>query len=269
MEETEAGDPTSSAGPIIYSRHGRLGIVTLSRPAVVNALDLETVRALKQTIQASIEESSALVITGAGGNFSAGADLKELFTNHADRAWLRAFVKSVNDAFNVIESSPVPTIAAVEGVAFAGGFELLQAVDFVVAAHDARLGDMHVNYSLVPGAGGSQRLPRLIGMRRAKHLLMLPDEMSAAAAREIGLVDDVVPSGQALSRAIELAERVTERPRSTLAALKSMLHHGRNMPMLDALAFEQQCFLDYLSEPESLAGLASFLSRHDKAASQS
>src|SRR6202023_1942492 len=115
--------------------------------------------------------------------------------NYGDNAWLSGFVAAINDAFDAVEAAQVPTVAAVEGVAFAGGFELLQAVDFVVAGRTARLGDMHVNFSLVPGGGGSQRLPRLIGLKRARRLLMLPDEISAEGAHDLGLVDEFVATG--------------------------------------------------------------------------
>lgn len=193
------------------SVEGRVGHVSLNRPEARNALDLRTVEELEEALRRLEDAARVIVIRGAGGNFCAGADLKYVSDNRRDGPTMRRFIEQINRAFNRAEKSPVPVVAAVEGYALAGGFELLQACDVVVLAEDAVLGDQHANFGLMPGGGGSQRLPRLVGRQRALGLLLSGEWISGRQAVEWGLAYRAVPAGDLESEVGALASRLAER----------------------------------------------------------
>jgi len=153
---------------------GKVGHVLLNRPQVLNALNYTVVLELEQAVRELETRARVILIEGAGDHFCAGADLRYV----AETDKLRELIEQINRAFFAIERAPIPVVAAVHGYALAGGFELMQACDVVIVADNATIGDQHSNFGLIPGGGGSQRLPRLIGRQRA-----LPSGPSEASCR--------------------------------------------------------------------------------------
>ena len=157
-----------------------------------------------------------------------------------------------------IESLPMPVIAAVNGLALAGGLELVLCCDLVLAAESARLGDAHANYGLLPGAGSSVRLPRKIGPTRAKHLLFTGELLPASALVEAGLVNRVVPDGELDAAAQKLGEALAEKSPLTLRAMKRLVDDGLEQPSQTALRLEQLALAAHLSSRDVREGLRAF-----------
>jgi enoyl-CoA hydratase/carnithine racemase len=183
---------------------GPVAWVTLDRPEVLNALDLRLLADLRgacDRVEAT-PDIRACVLTGAGRAFSVGADIALLRTafDAGRRGALHGFLEAVNHTMARIEALPVPTVAAVNGLARAGGFELLLACDLAVAVADARLGDVHTAFGVMPGGGSTHRLPRRIGEQAAKELIWSSRWLSGSEAADIGLVLRAVPSDKSAMR---------------------------------------------------------------------
>ena len=173
--------------------HARL---TLNRPEKHNPLDGELIGALSDTLAGLAEDPALRVVTlqGAGKSFCAGADLKFFLGILEDAPALNAYIRKFKTTMAQLEHFPVPVIAVVHGYVLAGGLELMLSCDLTLAAEDAMIGDQHINFGLLPGGGGSQRLPRLLGMRTAKDLMLLVTRISGAAAAGRGLVNSAAPA---------------------------------------------------------------------------
>ena len=179
-----------------------------------------------------------VTLTAAGRAFCAGADLKAVRELSPDPVKWNDFMRLWHRVFNRIEALPVPVIAGVHGLALAGGLELVLVVDLVVADESARLGDQHANFGLVAGGGGSQRLPRLIGARRAKELMLLGGWLSAAQALEWGLVNRVVPAGRLAAAVDEMAVALAGKSRSGNRTVKALVDRGLDTDLGKGLALE-------------------------------
>ena len=196
--------------------------VVLNRPAQLNAISPSLLQDLDRACD-EVERNPAvraMTLTAAGRAFCAGADLKAVRELSPDPVKWNEFMRLWHRVFNRLEALPVPVVAGVHGFALAGGLELALVVDLVVADESARLGDQHANFGLVAGGGGSQRLPRLIGARRAKELMLLGGWLSAAQSLEWGLVNRVVPDDKLAEETDRLARQIAERGAQALAAVK-------------------------------------------------
>jgi len=197
----------SCEGRIFLEITSSVATLTINRPNKLNAIDSGVLTGIR-TALAGIEDDSsirALILRGAGRAFSAGGDLGEVSALVSDKTRFSKFLDYWHESLLLLQDSPVPSIAAVHGFAYAGGLELTQACDFVVLGRSAVLGDQHANFGLIAGGGGSQRLPRLIGARRAKELMLLGGWVDAAQALHWGLVNRVAPAGQVAAAAEALA----------------------------------------------------------------
>ncbi|GAB7007855.1 enoyl-CoA hydratase/isomerase family protein [Nocardioides sp. AN3] len=204
-------------------------------------------------------EVKALIISGAGRGFCAGADLDYLHDILEDNARYFDFVQRFNRLFLLIEDAPIPVIAMVHDLALAGGLELLLACDFAVAAEDARIGDQHGTYGLMPGGGSTQRLPRRIGLLRAKEMLFAADWISGARAAEIGLVLSAVPRDDLEACTWALARRFVDKSRRCTALTKRAVQRGLHLPMREALQQEAHAVSEYFtSSPSQMIGLEAF-----------
>ncbi|MDB4979807.1 MAG: Enoyl-CoA hydratase/isomerase, partial [Myxococcales bacterium] len=186
----------ASDGPVLLEVLGATAVVTLNRPAAANALSCELVGALGHAFARvrGDEDVRAVIVTGAGEKaFCAGADLKERRAMTLEET--RSFLRALNTVVDAIAAFPKPTIAAINGAAFGGGLELALACDFRVCVDTAEMGLTEVKLGIMPGAGGTQRLPRLIGVAAAKEMILLGRRIGSARAKEIGLVSAVVPAG--------------------------------------------------------------------------
>lgn len=235
--------------------------LTLARADKLNPLDWATVRELKAAV-AEIEklpDIGAVVITGSGRSFSAGGDLDGYVALYRQPDRFREFLEDFFAMLDAIETSSKIYIAAVNGVCVAGGLELLLACDLVIAAASARIGDGHLNFGQLPGAGGSQRLPRAIGLSRAKHLILTGRLLTASEAERIGLVNEVVPD-DGLDGAIDaLVEQLAEKSRVGLRGAKRLTNLTLTADLADGLRQEMVYVHRYATtEPDATEGLVAF-----------
>lgn len=223
--------------------------IRLNRPGRLNAVHLELLNELEAAFAEAVRESEAIVLGATGRSFCAGADLAALRRYVEEPAVLREFLETWERVCFGIERCPRPVVAAVQGFAVAGGLELLLCCDVIFAARSAEFGDLHVQNGLIPGGGGTVRLPRAIGLPRAMYMLLKPQTMSAEAARAIGLVSEVVEDGSLASAAREFARTLTG-PRAVAAAVLKKLARGAvEVDIGRGLADERDYLLKRLDDP--------------------
>lgn len=228
---------------LIVDRQGAVLTLTLNRPEVRNALDARTIDDLRRAMLAAKHDDDvrAIVVTGAGGKaFAAGADIKELAGLTPDLA--RDFALRGQHVFDLIEGVGKPVIAAINGYALGGGCELAMACTIRIAADTAVMGQPEIDLGLIPGYGGTQRLPRLIGSGRGLELLLTGARVSAAEAHRLGLVNEVVPAADLMSRASSLAATLASKPPLAVKYILDAVHRGTSMPLADALRLEATLF---------------------------
>jgi enoyl-CoA hydratase len=232
--------------------------LTLSRPERLNALGaqlVEELRAALDTVEAG--GARALILTGAGERaFCAGADLKERAALDAAGRW--AHNRAVNDCNSQLARLQIPTIAALNGVALGGGLELALACDFRLAAEHAALGLPEVGLGIIPGAGGTQRLPRLIGPARAKELILTGQRISAAQALAWGLVSQVTAAAELLPAAEALAATIVRNSPLALAYAKAAIDVGLECSLEQGLRYETAAIRATLASEDYRIGLAAF-----------
>jgi len=236
-------------------------ILVLKNPPV-NALSTSVLAGLDQRVAelASDPKVRAVILTGDGQYFSAGADLKEMAT--LDLTSAPALVRRTHDLFGRLASLPAPVIAAVNGLALGGGLELALACDLRIAGESAKLGAPEVNYGLMPAYGGTQRLPRLVGVPKAKELIFTGAMISAAEALKIGLVNKTVPAGQELRAARDLAHTIAQKAPKAVRASKTAIADGVSRPLADGLELETRLFESEVLSSEDLAeGILAFAER--------
>ena len=244
---------------VVVDYRGSTAWVTLNRPEVRNALSLGVNLKLQELATDFNEDESirAIVLTGTGDKaFCAGADLKERRGVEAARAGV--YINAIATAINDWAKLRRPTICAMNGSAYGGGLELALACDFRILVEGAEVGLTEVKLGIMPGGGGTQRLPRLIGEARAKEMVMLGRRTSAARAFEIGLVHQVAPRA-GLVAAVDalLAELATCAPLSVKLA-KSAIERGLDVPLEEGLNIERECYDVTLFSDDRDEGLAAF-----------
>ena len=239
---------------------GGIARVVLNRPAQLNAISPSLLQDLDRVCD-EVERSSAvraMTLTAAGRAFCAGADLKAVRELSPDPVKWNEFMRLWHRVFNRLEALPVPVVAGVHGFALAGGLELALVVDLVVADESARLGDQHANFGLVAGGGGSQRLPRLIGARRAKELMLLGGWLSAAQSLEWGLVNRVAPAGRLEAEVDELATSLADKSSSGNRTVKALVDRGLDMDLGKGLALELDLVAEHMRSADAAEGLRAF-----------
>jgi enoyl-CoA hydratase len=250
---------------LLAERRGAALWLTINRPHALNALTDEVAEAMSTALRSAVTDPSvrAVVITATGRAFCSGADLKNVNASitGADQTDQIAFTARLAALFNEIEASKLPVIAAVNGVALAGGLELMLACDLVVAAESAKIGDGHANYGLLPGGGSSVRLPRRIGSTRAKYLLFTGDLLSARELEAAGLVNAVV-SDDALDSAVEeLVVKLADKSPLGLSRMKWLVNDGLEQPTSTALGLELALSDAHRFSDDMREGLAAFIEK--------
>jgi len=238
-----------------------VGLATFNRPSVMNALDARTLDELDGVV-GEVERGAAraLLLTGAGDRaFVAGADIAAMARMSAEEG--RAFGERGYAVLERLERLPVPTVAAVNGFALGGGCEVALACDLVYASERARFGLPEVGLGLVPGFGGTQRLPRRVGPMRALELLMTGEACDAARARELGLVLEVLPADRLLAHAREQVGKILGRGPAAVALVKRLVHAGAALPLAAACELERQGFAAAFASGEAREGLRAFLEK--------
>ncbi|MGH7322142.1 MAG: enoyl-CoA hydratase/isomerase family protein [Candidatus Rokuibacteriota bacterium] len=242
-------------------------MLTIERPQVKNALDLRTIDVLAETVDGLVRDASlrAVVLTGAGDTFISGGDIKD-FLRLDDAQAGRGMAERMQSVLALLEALEVPVIAAIEGLALGGGAETCLACDMRVAGRSAQIGFKQVSLGIMVGWGGGQRLLRLVGRSQALRLLLTGAVIGAEEAMRIGLVDEVVPAGEALSRASELAREIARQPAAAVRATKRAVHHVADMTRAEAAAFEARCFGTLWASPDHRQAVAALLERRPRAA---
>ena len=234
-------------------------LLGLDRPAAKNALGRQLLGEFRDALEALKADRGARVVvlhSLVDGVFCAGADLKERATMAQPE--VERFVKGLRAAFTALEDLPQPTIAAIEGAALGGGLEMALACDLRVAGGDAKLGLPETGLAIIPGAGGTQRLPRLIGRSKAKDLIFTGRRLNATAAEALGLVDHAAPAGQVLAKALELAREILPNGPVALRAAKAAINRGLELDREAAMAVERACYAEVIPTKDRLEGLAAF-----------
>jgi methylglutaconyl-CoA hydratase len=245
---------------ILYSPlDNGIAIITLHRPQAANALSIAMLTELQQLLQTLKFQRSirCVIVTGSGEKaFCAGADLKE--RAGMNETEVRKTVALIRETINEFEQLPQPVICAMNGAAFGGGLELALACDIRIAADSAKLGLTETSLGIIPGAGGTQRLPRLIGKGRAKELIFTAKRITAREAEQIGLVEYVVPREQVIEKAIELAEQIVQNAPIAIIQAKLAINRGLDVDLYTGLKIEQMAYDITIPTKDRLEGLQAF-----------
>ena len=239
----------------------RVATLRLNRPRALNALS----KLMLEEMSAAVEEASrndtlrALVVRGEGRAFCVGADLAYLESIFDNPPALDEFLALFADVLERLERFPVPTIAVAHGYALAGGLELLLACDLAIADEEARIGDQHVNVGLIPGGGSTARLPRRIGAQRALDLIYTGRWLTGREAAAWGLVLSAAPHDALNGEVEKLLAVLRPKSRKALGWVKHLVHHGQDLPIPDAAAYERDTFVQYVTaSPDPREGVEAF-----------
>lgn len=243
----------------------RVAILTIDHPPA-NAFNRATVADLDAAMDELIasDQVKVIIITGAGEfAFVAGADINEIagFASAKDVAGAQQMIARGQAVFNKIENCPKPVIAAINAVALGGGLELAMACHMRLMADRARVGQPETNLGIIPGWGGTQRLPRLVGSAKAIELILTGDMVNAQEAFRLGLANKVVPAGQVLAEAKGLAKKIAAKSKLTNEATIKAVVNGLKLPLADALKYEADQFATLIESHDTTEGVTAFLQK--------
>ncbi|MFF0829309.1 enoyl-CoA hydratase-related protein [Brevibacillus sp. NPDC003359] len=243
-----------------FEREGHIGLITLNRPEELNALNYDTLERLGNLIEQvrlDAKEIRVVIVKAEGRAFSAGADLKERRTLSEQQ--VRRNVRKIRDVFTALERLQQPTIAMINGFAFGGGFELALACDFRYAVADAKMGLTEVSLGIIPGAGGTQRLSRLIGPSKAKELILTARRIQAQEAHQIGFVNAVAKDTEELRElAMGLANEILANAPLAVYQAKSAIDRGSSVDLQTGLDIETMCYEVIIPTTDRLEALEAF-----------
>jgi len=246
---------------ILYEEKDKIGIITINRPTKLNALNVETINELFDVLGKIKPDENiwCVIITGSGKAFVAGADVAELaaLTSYAaEEKMLKG-----QDLYSRIENLGKPVIAAINGFALGGGCEMAIACTIRIASDDAKIGLPEISLGIMPGYGGTQRLPRLIGKGNALGILLTGEAISAQEAYRIGLVNAVYPKDQIMNAALELAKKITSKSPISTRAIIEVVNNGLETPFCEALKLEAKLFRMIITTEDAQEGLRAFLEK--------
>ncbi|WP_340373530.1 enoyl-CoA hydratase [Peribacillus sp. FSL E2-0218] len=236
-----------------------IAIVTLNRPDAANALSTELLHNLLEGLNElkSAADLRAVIVTGSGEKaFCAGADLKERAGMNEDE--VKETVKLIGDTITALENLPVPVLAAINGSAFGGGLELALACDIRLASETAKMGLTETSLGIIPGGGGTQRLPRIVGMATAKELIYTAKRLDAKTAHELKIISHLYPAQQLMDEAKKLAAEIARNAPLALRAAKAAMNQGVDTTLENGLQIEKDCYQTTLKSRDRLEGLAAF-----------
>lgn len=245
---------------IIYEKADHIATITLNRPEKLNALSPQLIGELYDALHRADTDDSVRVIILTGGDsvFAAGADLGAMDAASPNVVQALKLRFAAKNPFDYIEQIGKPVIAAIAGYALGGGCELAMCCDFRIAADNAKFGQPEISVGLIPGAGGTQRLPRLIGMTKAKQLIMLGETIGANEAERLGLINAVVPAKSLTDEAEKLASRLAAKPPFGLRLAKLVMNMGADRDLQSALALERQAFAMLFATEDQKEGVRAF-----------
>ncbi|MCY4319062.1 MAG: enoyl-CoA hydratase/isomerase family protein [Alphaproteobacteria bacterium] len=253
------------AEAVLVAVDGGVGVLTLNRPGKFNCLSTELLDGLIDGMEQFETDPAvrAVLLNAKGPQFCTGADLDEVLERCESSEALTPFIAAIHEATRRFEASPLPVVAAVQGLALAGGMELVMACDTVFAAESARIGCQHARYGLPPGGGGTQRLARLIGLRRALDLMFTARWLDAAEAECWGLFNHVTADEELDARARAYCADLAAKSRHGLTFMKSMARRGLEGPLDVGLALERGAVVAALQHSDVSEGLEAFRSRRE------
>jgi len=264
MSTATAPEVQATDGPaVVVERRGGALWLRLNRPERLNGISPEILAGLESGLDLAEQDPAirAVVITSTGTAFCAGADLTHVRRVVDESGGHQDFLREAGRTLNRIEAFPLPVIAAVQGLALAGGLELLLCTDIVVAAESARIGDAHANYGLLPGGGGSIRLPRRIGPARARYLLFTGDSVPARDFLDSDLVHAVVPEADLVETVDAIVAKIARKSRSGLRRMKELVADSADVPQAVGLRMELQQSAAHEQSPDFAEGLAAFFAK--------
>lgn len=247
---------------LIYEKKENIGLLTINRPEKLNAISNELISELKNLLDKieNDEELRVLIITGAGDKaFVAGADIKELVDRDARLG--RRVSRERQEIFSHIENLLVPVIAAVNGYALGGGLELALACSIRICSEKAQFGAPEVKLGIIPGDGGTQRLPRLVGLGRAMELILTGDFIDAQEAYRIGLVNKVLPQEELMEKAMELAKKIASRPPLAVRFAKEAVNRSQEGDAASGFALESYLHALSCTTEDKKEGVSAFLEK--------
>ena len=246
---------------ITYEQQGQIGIMTINRPKALNALNTAVLKELEERLNGvDLDSTRVLILTGAGKkSFVAGADIGEMST--LTKVQGEAFGKAGNDIFRKLETFPLPVIAVVNGFALGGGCELAMSCDIRLCSDNAVFGQPEVGLGITPGFGGTQRLPRIVGMGKAKEMIYTAFTIKANEAQEIGLVNAVYSQEELMPKALKIAEKIAKNAPIAVRAAKKAINDGLQVDMDRAIEIEEKLFGSCFETEDQKEGMTAFLEK--------
>lgn len=247
---------------VLLDKRNHIAVLTINRPKALNALNQHTLIDIKAAVEEVRDDNevSVLIITGAGEKaFVAGADITFMVEMTAMQA--RAFGQLGGEVTNLIESMPKPVIAAINGFCLGGGCELAMSADFRICSDKSKFGQPEVGLGVTPGFGGTQRLPRLVGLGMAKQLLYTGETIGAEEALRIGLVNKVTTYEQLMDEAMHIAKMIASRGQLAVRLCKDAVNHGMQVDIGQAMAFEADIFGLCFATQDQKEGMRAFVEK--------
>lgn len=244
---------------ILVEARGRIGLVTLNRPQALNALNEALIAELNDALAGfeSNPEIGCTVITGSEKAFAAGADVKEM----AEKTYVESYLGKFLDGWTRISETRKPVIAAVSGFCLGGGLELAMMCDFIIASETARFALPEITLGIMPGAGGTQRLPRFIGKAKAMDLILTGRMMDAAEAERCGLVARVVPPEKLLEEALAAAAKIASYSQPIVMMAKETVNRAQETSLAEGARFERRVFLAMFATEDQKEGMKAFIEK--------
>jgi enoyl-CoA hydratase len=249
---------------ILVERQGPVGIVTLNRPQALNALNAALIAELGRAFDELEADGgiAAIILTGSDKAFAAGADIKEM----AEKTYIEAYGEDfITRGWERVAQCRKPVIAAVAGFALGGGCEIAMMCDIVIAAEGARFGQPEINLGTMPGAGGTQRLPRFIGKAKAMDLCLTGRMMDAAEAERLGLVSRIVPADRLREEAIAAAAKIAELSAPIAMMVKEAVNRAFETTLAEGVRFERRLFHSTFATEDQKEGMAAFIAKRKPA----
>jgi enoyl-CoA hydratase len=244
---------------ILVETRGPVGLVTLNRPKALNALNSQVIAEINQALRGfdADPEIAVMVLTGSERAFAAGADVKEMETLDFMGAYQSDFIGSWQE----VSRCRKPIVAAVAGYALGGGCEVAMMCDFIIAADNAKFGQPEITIGILPGAGGTQRLPRAVGKSKAMEMILTGRMMDAEEAERAGLVARVVPTTELLDEALKLAETIAEKSQPMVAMAKEAVNVAYETTLSEGIRFERRAFYSTFAAEDRREGMQAFVEK--------
>src|SRR5215211_6103 len=245
---------------------GAVCVLTLNRPDRLNALNVQVAHDFKGAVSEALEHGArVIVLTGAGRAFSAGGDMRQMQEIASTEGRVEAFfdepLRILNETILLIRRTPVPFIAAVNGVASGGGCNLALACDLVIAAESAKFNQAFIKIGLAPDCGGTFMLPRLVGWKKATELLFTGDLVDAQAAAEMGMINSVTPDQELMNKVMSMAEKLAQAPTAAIGEIKMLLEASAGNDMRSQLDLERRTQIESGKSKDFVEGVSAFLEK--------